>query len=163
MKNGYSFLEVIVYTGILALIFALSVGSILSVHGGFNKTMIESRISRNGEFALERMVRDMRMASSTNTTLSVFGESPGVLQLGTNPIKYFLSSTTLQRKDEGNQAENITSSDVRVVSLLFFRDSISSPKISSEIIKVEFELEAGSGKFFKSRKFFGSAVLRGAY
>lgn len=161
--KGYSILETVIYSAILAVIVGLSIGSILSVYKGFNKAVVESRVSRNGEFVLDRIVRDIRSASSTDTGISIFGVNPGVLQLGTIPIKYSLSSTTLQRQESGGPEQNMTSPNVKVTNLIFFRDSFLSSQISSEIIKVEFTLESGDGKFLKTKKFFGSAVLRGAY
>lgn len=156
-------MEAVIYSAILAIIVGLSIGSILSVYNGFNKAVVESRISRNGELALDRIVRDIRSASSTDTGVSVFGAHPGVLRFGTVPIKYSLSSTTLQRQESEGVFENITSPSARVTNLIFYRGSFVSSQVSSEIIKVEFTLESGDGKFLKTKKFFGSAVLRGSY
>lgn len=161
--KGFSVLEVLIYTAILALISALSVGSILSVYKGFSSTTAMSRISRNGELILDRIVRDIRSASSTDTGISVFGIHPGVLQLGSMPIKYSLLSTTLLRKEGAGAEQNITLSNARIINLIFFRDSFLSSEVSTEVIKVEFDIETGEGQFLKSKKFFGSAVLRGAY
>src|SRR3989344_7004022 len=109
--KGFSVLEVLIYTAILALISALSVGSILSVYKGFSSTTAMSRISRNGELILDRIVRDIRSASSTDTGISVFGIHPGVLQLGSMPIKYSLLSTTLLRKEGAGAEQNVTLSN----------------------------------------------------
>lgn len=161
--KGYSLLEVVIYTAILALIVALSVGSILSVYKGFSTASIEGGILRNGDLALDRIIRDIRSASSTDTGTSIFGTSPGILQLGSAQIKYSLSSTTLVRRVGAGAEENLTSPNSRITNLVFFREFFSSSDISSEIIKVEFTMEAGDGQFLKNKKFFGSAVLRGAY
>lgn len=161
--RGYSILEVLIYTAILGIISVLSVGSILSVYKGSNATIIENIISRNGELVLDRIVRDIRSASSTDTGVSVFGIHPGVLQLGAVPIKYSLSSTTLTRQEGGGPLENLISANARITNLVFFRDYFSSTEISSEVLKFEFTVESGEGQFLKSKNFFGSAVLRGTY
>jgi hypothetical protein len=159
MKKGYSFLEVMVYTSILAAIFSVCVASVLSIYGGLNKIKTQERLSNNGEFFLEKIVRDIRSATSTNTLISVFGTNPGVLQIGS--VKYSLSSYIIQRQEGLASPENITSNDVKVTNLVFFRDFSQSSKVNSEIVKVELTLDAGSGKFQKSKKFFTSGVLRG--
>ena len=129
--KGYSILEVLIYAAILAVISALSVGSILSVYKGFSAAAVDGNISRNGELALDRIVRDIRSASSTDTGVSVFGIHPGILQLGTNPIKYSLLDATLVRQEGGGSAQNITSPSARITNLTFFRDLFFSSYISS--------------------------------
>ncbi|MEK7503168.1 MAG: hypothetical protein AAB556_01845 [Patescibacteria group bacterium] len=161
--KGYSILEVLIYSAILAAISVLSVGSILSVYKGLSSAAIEARISRNGELVLDRFIRDVRSASSTDTGASVFGIHPGVLQLGSTLIKYSISGTAIARQEGAGSPQNITSANARITNLVFYRDSFSSSDVSSEIIKVEFTMESGEGQFLKSKKFFGSAVLRGKY
>lgn len=162
--RGYSFLEVLIYSATLALIASLSVASIISSFRGFQKAKIDGQIAKNGEFALERIIRDTRLAENTGA-FSIFGTSPGVLELvsGTTSTKYFLLGQVLQRKESNNAPENITSSDSRITSIVFWTTFASSTKISSRIMKVEFIVESGDSALLKQKKFFGSAVLRGAY
>ena len=164
MKKGYSLLEVTIYSAILAVIFSLSVASIISSWRGFQKTKIDGQISKNGEFILELITRDARLAESTGP-LSVFGTSPGTLELvsGATSTTYSISGIVLQRKVGSNSWENITSSDSKIRSLIFWKESYSSGHVSSNIIKTEFTVESGEGVLLKERKFYGSTVLRGSY
>lgn len=162
--RGHSLIETLIYSAILALIAALSVGAITSSWKGFQKSKIDGQIASNGEFVLERISRDIRLAENVGLG-SVFSSSPGVLELvfASTTVKYFISGQTIQRQDGSLGPENLTSSSVRDLSLVFWQEITSSPEISSRIIKVEFVLESGEGNLLKQKKFFLSAVLRGEY
>jgi len=149
-------LETVIYVGILAVIAVLALGSILSVYKAFGKTKIERKLALNGDIAVERMVRSVRSATSTDTSVSVFGIHPGILKIG--GTKFSLLGSVLQVTENGEAPQDLTS-DVNVSSLVFYR-TVSA---NSEIIKIELALQAGTGIFQKSKNFYGSAVLRGAY
>src|SRR3989344_3109229 len=142
LMRGYTLLEIVVYVSILAVVAVLVVGSILSIYQAFAKTRVERRLALNGDVALETIIRDVRAAESFDAGISVFGTNPGVLQINI-----------------GGPTENLTSSDVSVTNLIFYATSTDN----SKMIRVEFTLEAGSGKFQKTKNFYGSAVMRGAY
>ena len=82
MKRGYTLLETVIYVSMLATIAVLVLGSILTVYRAYGKTKIERKIATNGEVAMERMVREIRSATSTKAT-SVFKTHPGTLALST--------------------------------------------------------------------------------
>lgn len=140
---------------ILAVIAVMALGSILSVYKAFGKTKVERMLALNGDVAMERMLRDIRSATSTDVAASVFKTSPGILKIG--GTKFSLAGTVLQVTQNG-QAADLTS-DINVTNLMFYR-SVSA---NSEIIKIEMTLQAGTGIFQKSKNFYGSAVLRGIY
>ncbi len=150
-------LETLVYVSILAVIAVLALGSILSIYQAYGKTKVERKLAQNADVALERMVREIRAATTTDIGISVFGSSPGTLKIGNTT--FAVSADTLQVKEGGGVFQNLTASDVKVNSLIFYRATASE----SEIIKIEMALETGSGLFKKSRNFFGSAVMRGIY
>ena len=162
--KGYSIIETLIYSTILAFIAVLAVASIISSWRWFQKGKVDAQIARNGEFVLERVVRDVRLADSVGVA-SVFGSNPGSLELisGATSTKYSLSLQTIQRKEANGNWENLTSADSKITNIIFWNEFTSSSEISSRIIKVEFTLESGDGVFLKQKKFFGSAVLRGSY
>ena len=163
-KTGYSLLEVLIYSAILAVIVSLSAASIISSWRGFQKTKVDGQIAKNGEFVFELITSDARLAENIGVS-SVFGVAPGTLDLvSVSPsTTYFLSGNFLLRKVGNNCPENIPSSDSKIKNLVFWKESYSSGDASSNIIKMEFIVESGEVVLLKQRKFFGSAVLRGAY
>ncbi|MDP3934714.1 MAG: type II secretion system protein [Candidatus Giovannonibacteria bacterium] len=153
--RGYTLLETVIYVSILAVIAVLALGSILSVYKAFGKTKVERRLALNGDVAMERMLRDIRSATSTDIAVSAFKTNPGILKIGWT--KFSLLGSVL-RVTESGQAADLTS-DINVTNLMFYR-TVSA---NSEIIKIEMTLQAGTGIFQKSKNFYGSAVLRGIY
>ena len=142
MTRGYTLLETVVYVGILAVIAVLVLGSVLSIYQGFGKVRVERNLALNGDIAMETMLRSIRSATSTDTSVSVFGVHRGVLKIG--GTKFSPQDLIL---------------GVDITNLIFYR-AVST---NSEIIKIEMTLRAGNGIFQKSRNFYGSAVLRGIY
>lgn len=154
---GYTMLETVVYVSILGVIVMIALGSILTMYRAFGKTKIERKIATNGEVALERIVREIRAATSTKAT-SVFQTHPGVLALSTGKT-FTLSGGIVQVQEGAAQAQNLTSSDVSITNLVFYK-TVSA---NSTMIKAEMTVESGTGIFLKSRKFYGGAVMRGSY
>ncbi len=154
-------MEVVIYVSSLALIAVLVIGSILSVYKAFLKTKVERRVAADGDIAMETMVRSIRSSTSVDAAASTFGVSPGVLKL--NSIKFYIAANTLEVQYGANTAQDLTSPDAKVTSLIFYRDFSSGAGISSDIIKIEMTLQSGTGQFLKSKNFYGSAVLRGEY
>ena len=142
MKGGYTLLETVVYIAILALIAVMALGSIFSIYRALSQTLVERKLTLNGDIALETMIREIRAASSVDPS-SVLGTNPGTLKIGS---KTFSPS-------------NFTTSDVGVTNLIFYASSTAN----SAIVKIELSLQAGGGVFQKTKNFYGSAVMRGAY
>ena len=158
-KRGYSLLEVVIYIAILAVVSVVVIESVLSVYKAFGRLRVDRRINLNGDTAIETMVREIRSATTTDLSVSVFGFSPGILKVGGRTFSLAGADGLLQAQDSSGPAQDITS-DVDVTSLFFYRETNVAP---SEIIKIELTLSAGDGSFNKTKNFYGSAVLRGKY
>jgi hypothetical protein len=155
--QGYSLIETVVYVGLITTMLVVSITSVTSVYRTFGSLKTERKISLNGDFAMETMIRDIRLATSTVSAGSVFGQSSGALRIGTTT--YSLVGTSIERQIDGNSSTAITGSGVRVTSLIFYH----ATSAISEIVSIQMHIEAGSGVYARSKKYFGSAVLRGAY
>ena len=153
-RQAFSLLEAVIYIAILSLIAVVVIESVFSLYRAYGRTRVERRLSLNGDAAIERIVRELREAASTDPAGSSFGVSPGVLSAGGKIFSLAGVGGPLQIG-----SEEITS-DVDVTSLYFYRQSTSTP---SEIIKIEITLSAGEGSFLKTKNFYGSALLRKKY
>jgi type II secretory pathway pseudopilin PulG len=156
-RHGYSLIETVVYIGLIAVMLVVSVSSIISVYRTFGILRIERQISLNGDAAMETMIRDIRLATSTVAVASVFGQSPGVLRIGTTT--YSLIGTELRQQKGDELAQSITGNNVRITNLIFYHDTTPF----SEIVTIRMTVAAGTGVYSKSKQYFGSAVLRGSY
>ena len=81
MKKGFTILETIIYIAILGVvIFAIfqSVTTTLVTHKSIK---LSQTLESSGAVSLERILREIRNASSVDTAGSSFDVSPGVLKL----------------------------------------------------------------------------------
>ena len=159
-KRGYTILELLIYTALLALLLAVSSASAISLYRFFGVTRIERQIALEGDTAMEVIIRDIRNATSTNVASSVFGLHPGALVVG--DVRLFLSGATLRRSVGAGAADDLTA-QTRATNFLVYYATSTSFSNNAEIITVRVTLEAGRGFAERSRNFFGSAVVRGSY
>jgi type II secretory pathway pseudopilin PulG len=159
--RGYSVVELLVYISILAVIFLVVTNSLVSIYDSYGKARIERNLTVQGSLVMETLVRDIRLATSTDVVLSTFGTHPGVLDLFDRA--YSLSGNTLHYDTDSGISDDITSAEFRITNLVFYRTATSTSEGETEIIKIEMTAELGQGKFLKNKNFFASALLRGAY
>ena len=157
-NRGFSFIEAVIYVSLLAAMAVLVVGSILSIYRIFIKTKVERSLNINADVALESMIREIRLATSTTISGSAFGSHPGSLRL--NAKKFSLSGTILELSDSEGAPQSLTG-DARITNLVFYPVTATSTNV--KMIKIEMTLESGSGKFLISKNYNGAAVLRGSY
>ncbi|MFH1956190.1 MAG: type II secretion system protein [Patescibacteria group bacterium] len=167
-KGGFTLIEIIIYTAILALIFALVVNSLAVVIKAFNQGRLAIKINNSAEVAVDRMVREIRAAYDIDGN-SVFDSHPGRLILITDSLITPGSTTTLEFnldlgrimvEEEGDIVEALTSSDLTVTNLVFRQISASS---TSKAIKIEMEIHGLSGNYQKTENFYNTAILRKSY
>lgn len=156
-KTGYSLLETVIYIGLIGIMLAISASSIIFMYRTFGILRVERAISLNGDIAMETMIRDIRTATSTNVSVSVFRQDPGILKVGTTTFS--VVDAVLWRQTDMNPAQAVTGNNVRVSNLIFYRDASET----SEIIGIHMTVAAGSGLFARQKQYYGSAVLRGSY
>lgn len=166
--RGFSLLEVIVYIGVLVLIVAGAVRLTISSSFNLGEIRAEREIFADGEFAMQTIIRDIRLASAVVTAGSAFGANPGALQLttlqkpgsSTEATKTFsVSGARLTRQIDSYATEFLTSPRVRIIDLTFWRSS----NTYSNLIRIKLTLEAGRGRSLERATLYGAAVLRGGY
>ena len=116
-----------------------------------------------GELALERMVREVRQATSITSGGSTFGSNPGALALSGNDsggtahtVSFGVSNGALQITDNGTTT-NLTASDVTVSNLIFRQITTSA---GTSAVKIECTLTTTKGTIMSS-KFYSTVLLRG--
>src|SRR3989344_5301997 len=78
-KNGFTLIEMVVYTTIVAIIFVVAVNTILLTSAAWGSARVKRNILNQGNAALELMLREIRLADSINTNGSTFGVNPRIL------------------------------------------------------------------------------------
>lgn len=168
VKKGLTLIEVVIYVAILAVLSVLVINTILLMFSAFTKARVVREISSDGEVALERIVREVRLATSINSGLSTFGTDSSHLALNTvrSPMdstsvvkEIYVSGGRLVLQEDSGPLEYLTSPNSVIVSFLVF--SILTNRSEAVKITLTLERERGSEQF--SRSFFNTIILRGSY
>ncbi len=169
-RRGTTLVELLVYIGILAIATVLVVNAILKMTEIFGKARVERKVALAAETALERMVREIRLAND----VPVIQSSPPYLALNTFAdytgstavTKIFilpLGSKTLYYDNDAYdpyQQVPLTPSDVQVTSLTFTQLPFITDK--PKAVRITLTITGGSGKYAVSHNYYATAVLRGA-
>ena len=158
-NKGFSLIETIVYVAIFSILLA-SVSSATSLlFSSYQKTKVVRRIENSAILSMDRMVRDIRNASSVDAANSVFNVPYGALSLvsGATTTKYYLSNGQIYVEENGNTLGPMTLSNVNVSSLVFNYISTGT----SEAIRVRMTISGSLS--MPAKNFYDTAVLRGSY
>jgi hypothetical protein len=114
----------------------------------------------------DRIVREIRGATSIDVAVSSFGVSPGVLQLNTKDssganttVKFFVSGGKLHVSEGGVDKGPLVLSHVTIGRLVFYEITTSGVPA----VRFELELTSNRGSRSETRSFTGAAVLRNSY
>jgi type II secretory pathway component PulJ len=160
-KQGFSVIEMLVYMAVLVTVTLAGVLTYLSLSTNLVRYETERALSHAAQVSLERMVRDIREATSVNTGLSTLGTSPGVLTLvsGATTTKFSLSTGNVLLTRNGVDVGPLTNDNVTVNQLMFTRYTGTS----TELIRIALTLSASNKAASTTQTFYSSAVLRGTY
>ncbi|OHA15030.1 MAG: hypothetical protein A3G52_02795 [Candidatus Taylorbacteria bacterium RIFCSPLOWO2_12_FULL_43_20] len=163
---GFSLVEIIIYTAILAAASAVVVSTLLALTSSFENVKSGKSIAGSANVALERITREIRNSKSADLAVSQFNVNPGVLKLNAvdqsgdeYTIKFYIDGGVVMVEKNSESAVALTSSQT-VANDLTFRRVITSV---GEAIRVELALESDSNGQLKSEKFYAAAVMRGSY
>src|SRR3989338_4246287 len=107
-KKGFSLIEALVYVAIVVMLTVVVINTALFMTTVSGKARLKRNILGEAGIAVERIVREIRLAESIATAESVFNVHPGVLKLNTVissdddtsiTREFFISSSTLMMKE----------------------------------------------------------------
>jgi type II secretory pathway pseudopilin PulG len=166
LKAGMTLVELLIYIGILLMLTGVVVATLLALSRSYNTLKSTENIDSAAEIAMERMVRFIRNSASVDTGLSTLGTSPGVLQLNTldesehaSTAKFSLTGQVLHITEAGVDEGPLTSSNVRITSLIFTKITTAQ----SQAVKIQMQLESGTSTSYRVKSFYSTVVLRGSY
>lgn len=166
LHSGFSLIEMLVYTAILILIVAAVGSTILALSRVYRAITTEQIVEDAGQVTLERILRTTKDALSIDSAQSAFASTTGKLTLNTldddgnaQVVQFFLAGQTLRMKENGVDVGPLTPSEAHVTRL--YLTSITTSV--SKAVKVEMTIESGTSTTYRSKNFYGTAVLRGSY
>lgn len=166
--SGYSLVEIIIYSSLMAILVAV-IAYVVQILFVANSTVRATRrVESSAIVATDRLVREIRAASSATVVPSLPVNSSYFDELvltipqsnGTNrTTRFYLSNEKIMVDENGSVAGPITLANVRATSLRFF----SMATTTSSAVKFEFVILGPASTPGVSEKFYGTAVLRGTY
>lgn len=165
-KKGFTIVEALIYVVILGLLFALTTQATLTMFQAFSGMQRLRDLTQSGGVSAERIVREIRSATSIDFTDSSFGVNPGVLKLNTHDslgddavVEFFVSGGKLHVSEDDVDQGPLVLSHVTVDRLVFFNVTESGVPA----IRFELEMTSSRGGRTETRFFSGAAVLRNTY
>lgn len=165
-KRGITLIETILYMIILTFVMGIIVQMLVTIGTIYKDIKITRELESSGTIAMERMLKEIRNASSVTTNESVLETSPGRLTISgidENSQPYKVSFDILDniiRISKNNETPVALTSSSGAVSYLVFHKVTND---NSEGVRVELEMSGTSGTNQKTERFYGFGVLRGSY
>ncbi|MBI2039312.1 MAG: hypothetical protein HYT22_03495 [Candidatus Niyogibacteria bacterium] len=167
-NTGFTLAEIVVYIAILAALSVFVVQAILAMAATLAEAKTVRRLTLDGETALERITREVRLASAVDDAASTLGAHPSRLSLdtvrsSTDPTfsdkDFYVLQGRIAFAEDGGAADYLTSPTSSTTQ--FIVTKITTPR--SQAVRIQLALQAGSGSKLVSRSFFNTIVLRGGY
>ena len=166
LEVGFTLIELLVYTLLLVILVSVTADALYAFAMQWRHISAEEALEQAAEGTLGVLVRDIRGASSINTSASTFDVSPGVLSLSTTDasgtaetLLFSLSNGALHLYKNGVDAGALSPSSATITSLIFRKIATSN----SSAIKIEEQVVSGTSTYARSRSFYETAVVRGSY
>ena len=165
---GLTFMEVIVYTALLTVISVYAITVILGMVTAFAKAKTLHRLTLDGETALERISREVRLASAVDDASSVLGTNSSRLSLDTvkseadsTPANkdFVVSGGRIALQEDAGPIQYLISPGASTTAFLVTK--ITTPR--AQAVKIVLTLQAGSGQNLISRSFYNTIILRQSY
>jgi Tfp pilus assembly protein PilW len=160
-QKGFSILEMMLYIVILSFMLAIIINILVVMNKSVRQLHALKSVETSGTFAMERIVRESRNASSIITASSTLDASPGVLVLSdgsTSPrvVQFSLQNGQLRMKENGIDLGALTQGDASVTSLVFTKITTTH----STAVKAQMTIESGTSTFYRSGKFYSTVIFR---
>src|SRR3989338_1711977 len=167
--SGTSMIELIVYIAIFVVIAVVVVQGIVQLMRIYGRSRYDRRVNLAAQTALERLVREVRLAKNVEVdgstlTLSVYPD------FEPDPVSDIPIDKTIQLS--GGQilisGTPITGPDVSVAAVTYTKVDTTRPSgqasySGSSALRIAITIEAGGQNYSVSRKFTALAVLRNSY
>jgi len=165
-SRGVSYVEMVIYVAILAVLFVLVINIATSMLSSYRQIKLSKNITIASVTLMERLVREIQNAKSVDQVGSVLGTNPGKLVLNTTDsagtpkvVEFYRSDLTLRVKEDAVDVGPLTASDDSVDSIIFRLIDTGF----SEAVKIEVTLSSSLGSASTTKIFYDTVILRGSY
>lgn len=164
LKNkGVSIVESIIYISILALFTAVVMSALVGFSQSYRKLRTARIIATSATIALDRMVREFRIAESVDLVWSVLESDAGRVRLLTtdddgyaHTVAFALEEGRLVLYEDDVLIGPLTSEHASTTKARFTR--VSTPH--SQALRVEVSITAGANEYLRTEDFIVAGQLR---
>lgn len=123
-RRGFTLIEVILYTTLVAIIATAATTLFLSYLDVQTKNRVLEEVAANSRVAITRITQAIQSANDVNLGSSIFGTNPGKLVLTMedaviDPTEFDVSAGALRIKEGSGSPQVLTGSLVNVSNLIF--------------------------------------------
>lgn len=153
------------YSALLTLLLGIVVYVINIIFTTNTVIKATRRVENSAVASMDRIIREIRGATSVNAGDSAFGVDSGRLSLiiptesGTRSVEFYLNNQKIYVEEDDVVIGPLTLSDTRTTSLKFYLIASTTPTA----IKFEMTIVGPTSTPTVSEKFYGTAVMRGSY
>ncbi|MEK7117927.1 MAG: hypothetical protein AAB861_04120 [Patescibacteria group bacterium] len=164
--GGLTIVETLIYIGIFVIALTVIVQMMFSLTKTHRLVKLKQSLEASGTISMERMLREIRNATSIDMVNSALGSSPGKLVLtGTDEngnnytLEFSIANGAIMLSKNGASAGPLTTPGISATSLVFrnISNSVSSG------VRIELSLSGAIGTEIKNLDLFGFAILRNSY
>ena len=150
-----------IYVAILAVAVIAITRVLIVMTRSYTSIVVARDLNHSALVGFEAMVREIRGSASVTAGSSTLGAHPGRLTTaaGATTTEFYMAGTQLMFRKNGVVQGPLTLSTARVTNLVFRQVSTGS----SEAIKIEMTLAAGTSTAARSVNLYSTAILRGSY
>ncbi len=161
-NKGYTMVEMVIYIAIMSIVLLLIVNTVLSLTKSYRDLYALRIVDSTAVDSMERMTREIRGATSVDTTNSVFNTDPGVLTLvstlgsTSTTTKFYISNGALKMDINGSYFGPLSDVDATI-------DSLTFAKLDSGIstaVKIDMTVSGRSGLAVKTKNYHTTILLK---
>lgn len=160
-NKGFSLVEILVYIALLIVLLNVAITTLLSLDTVLARNQAERALNNSATITFEKIVRDIRVASSVDSGLSTLGTSPGALVLnqGATTTSFYIATGTVAVSVNGVEKGPLTTNSITIDSLIF----TSYSGTNSDLVRIQMTLSVNTQAASSTRTYYTSAVLRSSY
>src|SRR3989344_4042339 len=163
---GFSVVEMVIYIGLVSLCLLLIIDLVVVMSSSYRKLTLARIVADSASFSMERITREIRVASDIDMAQSVFNTSPGRIRLQSADAGGYAQSVPFALEDGRiNVYENdllsgaLTSNKASTTALVFTRFATAT----STGLMVLMDVQASKGEDVRSAEFRTFVQMRNSY
>lgn len=164
-STGFSLIEMLVYTGIMALFLIVCVNASIVMVGAYGRARAAKLLNTSAVQFLSKMNTEVQKASNIDSASSILQATPGKLvldqttQSGTEKVEFSVVDGAIEMRRAGIVLGMITPEGTNVEALVFYKIENAGRQAARMVVT----LSALRGGNTKTETFYLTTALRGAY